>query len=70
MEPMGQIYTNQTGRFVQASSNGNNYLLILYDYDSNSILAEPIKTWTGQAILAAYKIIHTRLCNAGLRPKL
>jgi hypothetical protein len=70
MEPMGQIYTDQTGCFVQASSNGNNYLLILYDYDSNRILAEPIKTRTGQAILAAYKIIHTRLCNAGLHPKL
>jgi hypothetical protein len=28
MEPTGQIYTNQTGRFVQPSSNGNNYLLI------------------------------------------
>jgi hypothetical protein len=25
MEPTGQIYTDQTGRFVQASSNGNNY---------------------------------------------
>jgi hypothetical protein len=70
MEPMGQIYTDQTGRFVQASSNGNNYLLMLYDYDSNSILAEPLKTGTGQAILAAYKILRTKLCNAGLRPKL
>jgi hypothetical protein len=69
MEPMGQIYTNQTGCFVQASSNGNNFLLILYDYDSNSILAEPLKTWTGQAILAAYKVQHTKLCNAGLCPK-
>jgi hypothetical protein len=71
MEPTkGQIYTDQTGLFVQASSTGNNYLLILYDSDSNSILAEPLKTQTGQAILAAYKIIHTRLCNAGLCPKL
>jgi hypothetical protein len=69
MEPMGQIYADQTGRFVQASSNGNNYLLILYDYDINSILAEPLKTQTGQAILAAYKILHTKLCNAGFHPK-
>ncbi|MCK7513582.1 MAG: hypothetical protein MZV70_62545 [Desulfobacterales bacterium] len=35
MEPTGQVYTDQTGRFITPSSNGNNYLLILYDYDSN-----------------------------------
>jgi hypothetical protein len=70
MEPTGQIYTDQTGCFAQASSNGNNYLLILYDCDSNSILAEPLKTQTGQAIQAAYKILHTKLCNAGFCPKL
>jgi hypothetical protein len=42
MEPTGQIYTDQTGQFVTPSSNGNNYLLILYDYDSNCILAKPL----------------------------
>jgi hypothetical protein len=39
MEPTGQIYTDQTGRFVSPSSNGNNYLMILYDYNSNFIFA-------------------------------
>jgi hypothetical protein len=41
LEPMGKIYTDQTGKFVQASSNSNNYLLFLYDFDRNCILAEP-----------------------------
>jgi hypothetical protein len=55
MTPTGQVYTNQTGRFITPSSNGNNYLLILYDYDSNAILAEPLKDHTpGTAILAGY----------------
>jgi hypothetical protein len=44
MEPTGQIYTDQTGRFVTPSSTGHNYLLVLYDFDSNAILAEPIKS--------------------------
>jgi hypothetical protein len=34
----GQIYTDQTGRL---------YIIILYDYDSNRILAQPIKDRTG-----------------------
>ena len=70
MQPTGQIYTNQTGKFVQPSSNGNNYLLILYDYDSNCILAEPLKSRTANAILGAYKMLHMQLCNAGLCPQL
>ncbi len=47
MEPTGQIYTDQTRKFVQPSSSGNIYLLTLYDYDSNSILAEPLPTQSG-----------------------
>ncbi len=70
MEPTGQTFTDQTGKFVQPSSNGNNYLLILYGYDSNSILAEPLKTRTAKAILTAYQILHKKLRYAGLRPKL
>ena len=70
MEPTGQIYTDQTGKFVTPSSNGNNYLLVLYDYDSNAILAEPMKSRHGPAILSAYKLLHAKLCAAGLRPQL
>ena len=67
----GQIHTNQTGCFVIASSTGNNYILVLYDYDSNdSILVEPMRNRTGACILLAFKVLHTRLVNAGLRPQL
>jgi len=44
MEPTGQIYSNSTGCFIAPSSMGNNYLLIIYDHDSYSILAKPIMT--------------------------
>jgi hypothetical protein len=70
MEPTGQICSDQTGKFITPSSNGNNYLMIVYDYDSNHIFAEPFKTQTAKSILAAYKLVHARLCNAGLRPQL
>jgi hypothetical protein len=52
------------------SSNGNNYLLILYDYDSNHIFAQPFKNRTAKCLLTAYQVLHTRLCKAGLKPQL
>ena len=70
MAPTGQVYTDQTGKFVAPSSNGNNYLCVLYDYDSNAILAEPMPSRTGKSILTAYKALHAKLCAAGLRPQL
>ena len=67
----GQIYSDQTGKFVVASSTGNNYILVVYDYDSNSILlVEPIRSRTGPCILTAFTVIHARLVSAGLRPQL
>lgn len=66
----GQIYTDQTGKFIVASTSGNNYILVLYDYDSNSILIEALRSRTGPCILAGYKRLHARLVAAGLRPKL
>ena len=31
----GKIFTDQTGRFPIPSSTGNQYVFVLYDYDSN-----------------------------------
>ncbi len=45
-------------------------MLILYDYDSNYIHVEPMKSKTGPAILAAYKKAHVLLSSRGLRPQL
>ena len=66
----GTIYTDQTGKFIAPSSTGNNYLFVLYDYDSNCILCEPIKNRTKHSILAAFKVLHSQLIKAGIRPKL
>ena len=37
------VHGNLTGRFPHTSSQGNKYVLILYNYDGNAILAEPMK---------------------------
>jgi len=70
MEPTGQTYMDLTGKFVVASSNGNNYILIIYDYDSNAILAIPLKNRKAESILHVYKMGHAQLCATGLKPKL
>ena len=69
-EPTGQIYSDQTGKFVTPSSHGNNYIMVVYDYDSNHIFAEPFKNKSAESILTAYKTVHAKLCAAGLRPQL
>ena len=43
IEETEKVYTDQTGRFPVRSSAGNQYILVLYDYDSNAILAEAHK---------------------------
>jgi hypothetical protein len=66
----GQIYTDQTGRFPVVSSRGNKYIMILYDYDSNAILAQPIKDRTAPELLKAFQVMEQELVARGLKPKL
>ena len=37
-------YCDLTGRFPYKSSRGTQYLFVMYDYDSNAILFEGLKT--------------------------
>ena len=39
----GKIYTDLTGRFPVTNNRVIQYMLILYAYDTNAILVEPIK---------------------------
>jgi hypothetical protein len=66
----GQIYTDQTGSFPVVSSKGYKYIMILYDYDSNAILAQPIKDRTAPELLKAFQVMEQELIARGLKPKL
>ena len=70
MDLTGKIYTNQTDRFLITSSKGYKYILVAYNYNSNNIYAEPLKTRTGIELKSAYHKIHTLLTNRGLQPSL
>jgi hypothetical protein len=66
----GLIYTDQTGIFPVVSSKGNKYIMILYDYDSNAILAKPIKDRTAPELLKTFQVMEQKLVDRGLKPKL
>jgi hypothetical protein len=66
----GQIYADQTGIFPVVSSKGNKYIMILYDYDSNAILAQPIKDRTAPELLRTFQVMEQELVARGLKPKL
>ena len=70
IEITGRTFSDQTGRFVCPSISGNNYVFVVYDYDSNSIHALPIPTRKKEHILAAFQKIVKRLILKGLKPQL
>ena len=66
----GKTYSDQTGRFICPSISGNNYIFLLYNFDTNSIHAEPIPSRTKHQLLNAFKKICTSLQQRGFQPKL
>jgi hypothetical protein len=50
--------------------SGNQYLLIVYEYDSNYIHAEPMIDRTGPSIIAAYQRSIAFLQSRGFKPLL
>jgi hypothetical protein len=47
------IYTDPTYKFLAPSVSGNQYVLILYEYDGNYIYGAPMPDRTGPSIIAA-----------------
>ena len=42
-----KAYVDITGRFPYLLARGNQYILIIYDHDSNDVLTEPLKKRKG-----------------------
>ena len=70
VENVGKIYTDQTGAFPTLSSKGNRYLFILYHYDTNAILAEPIKNRTAGELVREHDKLVKYLSQRGYSSKL
>ena len=49
-KPKLTTYTDLTGRFPYKSTRGNEYIFVMYDYDSNAITATPLKNRRAKTI--------------------
>ena len=52
-------------RSIKGTKNVN----VLYFYDSNEIITEPLKDITGKEILRDYNKVHDVLDNSGSKPE-
>jgi hypothetical protein len=66
---VGHMYTDLTGCFPKMSSRGYKYILVLYDYNGNSIQAEPMKNRSDAEAIRAYSKIYDELTSKGLKTK-
>ena len=64
---VSKLYTDDTGRFPIRSRKGNQYIMIAYHCDSNTILQAPFKTKKDAHRIEAYNSIMQRLRDRGHR---
>ena len=69
-ELKGVIATDKTVRFPITSQLGNAYIMVLYDFDSNAILATGIKSRNKEHLIEVFKEFHRELTDAGIVPQL
>jgi hypothetical protein len=66
----GTTYSDLTGRYPITSSRGNQYIIICYDYDTNSIQAKVTKTKNAAEIRDATLAMLQTLSNHGHPPNM
>ena len=69
-QPTGNSFSDLTGRFPIQSNRGANYIFVLYDYNSNAIILQPLRNRSAQEIQCVFTSVHAYLVVRGLRPRL
>ena len=69
IEETKKTYGDLTGRFPYTSSRGNQYFLVIYNYDSNAILVELLKSRSGTELSSAYNCACDWSSRSGCPPK-
>ena len=68
-QPTQLNYTDATGKFPITSSKVNRYVMVVYNFDSNAILAKPMKGKTSKENVNIFLEVHQYLCKRVLKPK-
>ena len=65
----GHTYSDLTGRFLVQSNHGTNYILVVYEYDSNAIIVRPLRNRTTPEIKHIFQSVVHYLNTRGLCPR-
>jgi hypothetical protein len=63
----GLIHSGQTCRFLLTSSRSSKCIMVVYNYDFNAILTQPLTSQTKREILQAHSKLHNYLTACGLK---
>ena len=61
-------FMDLTGKFPHCSASGHEYLLLVYNYDANAILVEPLKNRQAKTIADGWENINQKFATAGVQP--
>ena len=65
IKAVGTLHTDQTGKFHYVSSNCSKYIMIMYDYNCNTIMSTSLRSKAGLEKLSSLKKIHDNLSKQG-----
>ena len=68
-EPKETMYTDQIGKFLHISSQGNRYMMALAHIESDSIWFEPTKKRTEGEMMLSRRRSLQRMQSVGIKPK-
>ena len=63
------MFSNQMGQFPTCLQQGNKYIMVMVEIDSNAILVKPMKSCKDAEIIRAYDVLLNQLKQAGIAPK-
>ena len=66
--PKEKAYADLTGKFPYKSSRGNQYIMVMYDYDANTIDVEPVKSRVAADLKNAFVKLTNKLIARGCKP--
>ena len=64
-EQISKLYTDDCGSFPSSSRSGNEYIVIAYHCDSNTILQAPLANRENKHRIRSYNSIIKRLADSG-----
>jgi hypothetical protein len=64
----GLVSYDLPGRFPFTSNKGNNYIFVMYDFDTNSIIGKPIKSQDADQLVFGYQHCYDELREGNVIP--